>query len=338
MKYKKKQFIACLLILFVATTAYGQTKKVVRQVSKPVAQKVTPKKAPASKSNTGVLMVDRKPETGIPLDDSYRTGQKEMRVASPVWRGQVFKGQPKDHFKLKQSSCTELPGDKKDKLLAVFKNAYDFKSYRIPKGKAVSSKVNNVDVSRFPSTYNGRILHSFNFYDNCTIAYYVNTSRKYQSTDYIMVVDKKNQMYILNFSAFSKAPYTNPGDEDFVIQDVSNAHLVGDILYVHHGHDTYAYSSGGKNAYISAIDLKYNKVLWTSAPLTCNSNFIIVGNTIICGYGFSAEPDYVYLVDMATGQRRQTLKVASGPSNIVKKGNQIHVLTYGEYYVFDIVN
>ena len=330
MMMRHKLFWVCFsLLLLVMTPAWGQTK-VVKRAGKASGQSTNGTKS-------GVIMVDRKTETGTPLDASYRNGQKEIQIPSPVWRGQVFKGQAKDKFKLRQVSSVSYGGNLKEWM----KNnnlSDDHQSYSIPKGSPKSDKVNNRDISKFPSTYNGRTLRYFDFYDNCTIAYYANNNWKYPTEDYIMVIDNKNQMYKLNFSTFSKAPYTKPGDEDFVMQEVSNAHIIGDILYIHHGHNTYAYSSGGKNAYISAIDLKYGKVLWTSAPLTSNCNFIIVDNTIICGYGFSAEPDYLYLVDISTGQRRQTLKVASGPDKIIKKGNQIHVLTYDHYYVYDIVS
>ncbi len=333
------RIIVCLMLLSASAEMYGQTKKVVRQQqSKPKTVTNNNRSTNNNKgTKSGVLIVDRKPETGSPVDISYRNGQKEMQIVAPVWRGQVIKGQAKDKFILRQASCTGLSSDLEKKLWKEFANWDDHKDYRIPKDGQKSDRVNNRDISKFPSTYNGRTLRYIDFYDNSTIAYYANNSRKYLNEDYMMVTDNNNQFYKLNFSAFSKAPYTKPGEEDFIIQDISCAHLIGDILYVQHGHNTYAYSSGGKNAYISAINLKYNKVLWTTEPLTCNCNFIIVDNTIICGYGFSAEPDYLYLVDIETGQRRQTLKVASGPSKIVKKGNQIHVLTYSEYYVFDIV-
>ena len=324
-------FVSSMLAII---SALGQTKEV-RRAQKQGASNTSAKPSHAAK--TGVKMVDRKAETGKPLDDSYSNGQKEMRIPSPTWGGIVFKGQPKDKFKLRQISGVANNSDMNEWMKSN-NLTNDHKSRSLSKGVWKGDNVGNKDVSRFPTTYQGRTLRYCDFYENCTVAYYANDSRKYREVDYIMLTDNRNRMYKLDFSAFSKAPYTKPGDEDFIIQQVSNAHIDGDILYIQHGHGTYAYSSGGKNAYISAIDLRYNKILWTTAPLTCNSNFIIVDNTIICGYGFSAEPDYLYLVDIATGQRRQTLKVATGPDKILKRGNQIHVLTYDHSYVYEISN
>ena len=95
------------------------------------------------------------------------------------------------------------------------------------------------------------------------------------------------------------------------------------ILYFY-AYSTNAKSSYGKNVYISAIDLKSFKVIWTTKPLSCNSTFTLADNSIICGYGFSAESDYLFAFDKKTGARKQTLKLDKGPSYIVKD-NKIFV-------------
>ena len=70
--------------------------------------------------------------------------------------------------------------------------------------------------------------------------------------------------------------------------------LEGDVLYVSHAHSTYAKSSKGYNAYISAIDLKTGQLLWHSQPLVSNAyDFLVKGDAIIAGYGFTAENDYL---------------------------------------------
>ena len=76
------------------------------------------------------------------------------------------------------------------------------------------------------------------------------------------------------------------------------------------------------------------KQLWTTLPLTCNSSFDITGNSIVCGYGFTDEPDFVYVVDKTTGKRKQTIKVLNGPDDIVVKGKRVYVRTYSYDYLF----
>jgi hypothetical protein len=48
----------------------------------------------------------------------------------------------------------------------------------------------------------------------------------------------------------------------------------------------------GRNAYLSAIDLGTKKTLWRSPALVANARtFVVTGDHIVAGYGFTAEPD-----------------------------------------------
>ena len=77
------------------------------------------------------------------------------------------------------------------------------------------------------------------------------------------------------------------------------------------------------NAYITALDRNSNQIIWRSQPLICNaSNFIIIDRVIICGYGFTAEPDYLYLIDKTTGNILQQIKLKTAPSYIIPKDNK----------------
>lgn len=268
-------------------------------------------------------------------DDSDLLKVIELKIPAPTWEGKVLQGEQEKQFTLKEVSHDEISMEPQE-WLSNYKLDSDFLSYvEQPNGEFEGETDVDVRLETFPDTYNGSDLKEYQFYKDYTVAYY---AKDYWDYDGLILLDKEGRfMYKLDFSAFSKAPRVKSGDEDYVGQAVRYAHLVGDILYVQHGHRTYAYSSMGQNAYISAINLKKNEILWTTKPLTCNSNFIIVGKTIICGYGFTDEPDYVYLLDSATGNRLQTLRVVTGPDMIVKKGNQIHVLTYDMYYIFDMI-
>ena len=264
----------------------------------------------------------------------------ELKIPAPNWNGKVLNGKSKDRFGFKLKETIRLSGigegEGSDECFKRNNLKREYTSCEKTFNGGFEGKLDNsVYIGVFPDTYKDGALKCYEFYDDWYAAYY---SKQYWDYEYIMIVDKqKNQLYKLDFSAFSKAPYTKPGNEDFVTQGVRNVHLVGDTLYVQHGHNTYASSSGGKNAYISAIDLNENKILWTTQPLTCNSTFVIVGNTIVCGYGFTSEPRYVYLVDLQTGKRRQKVKVEEVPFYVLQEGNQIHVIgRYGADYVFDM--
>lgn len=115
------------------------------------------------------------------------------------------------------------------------------------------------------------------------------------------------------------------------------AAVEGDVLYLSFGHRTYAASSKGANAYISAIDLKTGELLWRSAPLVSNAaNFVIRGGHILAGYGFTAEPDYLFVLDRATGKTVSRTKVKSGPDYLFVQGDRLLVRCYDYDYVFEL--
>ena len=172
-------------------------------------------------------------------------------------------------------------------------------------------------------------------YENADIYFY---GKNFSESSLIIITDKdkKRIEHCLDFSAFSYAPRTAPGDEDFVYQSVNWAIIENEILYISHGHNTYAYSSYGLNAYISAIDLHEYKILWTSEPLTCNSNFELIDSSIICGYGFTDESDYLYVLNKQNGRRNATYHLSSGPGYIIRKNKRLFVRTYNKNYEFSL--
>ena len=142
---------------------------------------------------------------------------------------------------------------------------------------------------------------------------------------------------LLDMSAYRTASRTKRGDESFVDQRITWAQAVGDVLYVSSGHRTYASSSGGANAFITALDLRTGDLLWRSETLVANSrNFLVQDGFILTGYGFTAEPDFVYVLDGATGRTVAKHKVKSGPDFLLLKDEQLYVRCYDTDYVFDV--
>jgi hypothetical protein len=140
---------------------------------------------------------------------------------------------------------------------------------------------------------------------------------------------------IFDFRSWSRAPVATPGDEAYVEQRVRWAEVHDDVLYVATAHSTYAKSSGGKNAFVSAIDLNGGALRWQSAPLVANSeNFLTIGDWIVCGYGFTAEPDALFVLDRATGKTAARAPLPSGPSQLVLKGGVLFVRTYDHDLTF----
>jgi hypothetical protein len=136
--------------------------------------------------------------------------------------------------------------------------------------------------------------------------------------------------YVLDFRNYARPPRIAPGEREFVYEQVVWAkEAAPGVLYVETAHSTYARSSYGLNAYLSAIDLNRRKALWRSPALVANAdNFVAVGDVIVSGYGFTDEPDYLYAVSRRTGQVVARLLLPSAPERIVRHGRTLTVDTY----------
>ena len=144
-------------------------------------------------------------------------------------------------------------------------------------------------------------------------------------------------LYGFDFLRYSYPPTFAERDRDFVRQAIKWAWQENRVLYVSHAHSTYASASGGSNAHITALDTATGTVLWRSRPLVANAaNFELAGDTIIAGYGFTAEPDDLYLLDKTTGEVRERIKLKSGPEYILLKGDRLYVRTYDTDYLFRV--
>jgi serine/threonine protein kinase len=143
--------------------------------------------------------------------------------------------------------------------------------------------------------------------------------------------------YGLDFKNYSYAPVIIPEERQYTHQYIHWASQVDDTLYVSHGHNTYARSSKGMTGYVSAINIKDHRVLWSSPALISNGdNFEIVDDYLITGYGFTDEPDFLYALRRKTGDVIQKIKLKSGPEYIIRKNDNIYVRTYDTDYVFSM--
>ena len=153
----------------------------------------------------------------------------------------------------------------------------------------------------------------------------------------IQVVDgEKGEICELDFSDFEYAGDFKQSEKEFVRQQIRYAQIKDHILYLSIGHLTYAESSP-HNAYVAAVDLAEKKLLWKSQPLVSNAaNFVIKGDVLLCGYGFTAEPDYIYQLDLGSGKVIDKTAVKSKADYLILKDNILYVRTYNTDYTFRI--
>lgn len=152
----------------------------------------------------------------------------------------------------------------------------------------------------------------------------------------LLVYREGVQIAELDFSDYVYPSVFKIEDRDFIEENITYAKAEEHVLFISTSHLTYA-ESAPSNAYITAVDLSDGTVLWKTAPLTCNSyNFEIVGDVIFCGYGFTAEPDYLYQIDKKTGKVLSKETIKSRADYILEKDGDLYVRTYNTDYVFEI--
>lgn len=121
---------------------------------------------------------------------------------------------------------------------------------------------------------------------------------------------------------------------DYRFPKWNNAYLKDGILYGASVINGYAEPD---TCFMFAYDLDNEELLWRSASQSFNSmNFIVKDDIIICGYGFTAEKDYLYQINMNTGEIIDKLELKKMPDLLVEQDGKIYVHTYSYDYVIEI--
>ncbi|MBK7827978.1 hypothetical protein [Nannocystis sp.] len=186
-----------------------------------------------------------------------------------------------------------------------------------------------------PPTFGNELLVQAIAHPDHTILVY---GPNYAGGTHVAVLDASGTMIaFLDFSAYRLAPDNLKSDLQFVDQTVQWAEVKDGILYISHGHRTYARSSKGMTAYITALDLLTAELRWRSAPLVAGAaNFVLDGAFILTGYGFTAEPDNLIVLERRSGKTVSRVKVDSAPEYLFVQGRRLLVRTYDTDYEFDL--
>lgn len=138
----------------------------------------------------------------------------------------------------------------------------------------------------------------------------------------LSIFDGENCLYVLEY----------PTDKWYV--NGNNARLENGIFYGASVMNGYAQPD---TCFMFAYDLENEKLLWRSADQTYNSmNFLVKGDVIFCGYGFTAEDDYLYQLDKNTGEVIDRLPLKKMPDLMVEKDDKLYVHTYSYDYVIEV--
>ena len=90
--------------------------------------------------------------------------------------------------------------------------------------------------------------------------------------------------------------------------------------------------------YLVAVDIHTDKTLWMSKPRTINSsNFLIVGNSIICGLGGSGITDYIHVLNRYTGVKTREYWIPTAASWFaIGEDNMLYATLYDKHVAFKI--
>ena len=166
---------------------------------------------------------------------------------------------------------------------------------------------------------------------------------------YVYDADDSTAYYYFDFASYLYPNGESAFSGDLYGIDAQNlrwALIIDGTLYVANSHRTYAESSGGQNAYLTAVNLWDGSVMWRSQPLVCNTmNFDVCGirdgawvdeGVLLCGYGFTGEDDYLYQISMKTGKVLDRTPLASAPDYVVYANGIVYVHCYNRDYEFEV--
>jgi len=118
--------------------------------------------------------------------------------------------------------------------------------------------------------------------------------------------------------------------------EVQDVRYANGRLYFNEACQSYSREAGGACSSLLAVDPVAGTVGWRTPPLTSNNIILLHGPYIVAGYGFTAEPDSLFLIDRATGRilDRQPLDSAAGYLEVT--GEDLVVVTTNQLYYFRI--
>ena len=173
-------------------------------------------------------------------------------------------------------------------------------------------------------------------YSDGTYHYVLGGTENYGDKTRLMLYDAKTGELLHTYDFRSMMYAKGYENESFVDRSISYALVKDGYLYVNLYHNTYA-SSCPNNAYMLAIDLEEDRIIWKSDPLLANSRqFLVVDDCVIAGYGFSAEPHYLTIFNRYTGELIEKIDIKKSPDYFYLDGNRLYVRTYSYDYIFDL--
>jgi hypothetical protein len=99
--------------------------------------------------------------------------------------------------------------------------------------------------------------------------------------------------------------------------EVQDIRWADGTLYFNEACQSYASGAKGQCSALVAYDPLAKEIRWRTRPLTSNGVFLIHGDYIVTGYGFTDERDYIHVVRRSDGKIMQKLSVPKAAEGFV---------------------
>lgn len=99
--------------------------------------------------------------------------------------------------------------------------------------------------------------------------------------------------------------------------EVQDIRWADGTLYFNEACQSYSSGAGGKCSALVAYDPATSTVRWRTRSLVSNGEFLVHGDYIVTGYGFTNERDYIYVVRRGDGKIMQKLSVPKAAERFV---------------------
>lgn len=112
---------------------------------------------------------------------------------------------------------------------------------------------------------------------------------------------------------------------------------VDDLVYFNATYNGYADIRDNETGYLYCFDIKTGTIRWATKNLISSyCGFTLYKDHVLTGYGFTAEPDFLYVVDRFNGEVTQTIPVKTAHEHIIIKNDKCYVRTYNMNYIYMI--
>ncbi len=84
--------------------------------------------------------------------------------------------------------------------------------------------------------------------------------------------------------------------------EIQDVRYEGGTLYFNEACQSYSSGARGRCSSLVAVEPRAGRVLWRTPPLTSNNVFLVLPTYVVCGYGFTSEPDHLFVVRRTDGR------------------------------------